>query len=128
MPCRESFIPKAAIPAALVFTIEQFDHQPPFRLDQIDISIGGRHEMIGNTERPLRTAHRQTPPCQYLERPARALVNELPINIEQNLPVFTRDDLVGVPDSSETASRALFSLPPSSRQSLARSIPPLEEI
>ncbi len=54
--------------------------------------------MIRRAEGPLRPAHRQAAFAKYFEGPTRAVMDQVPIDVQQRLSVIAPDHRVTVPD------------------------------
>lgn len=88
------------------------DHLADGRIGDRAIPAASRHVMIDDSERQVGPGNPQGAFGELTEGVVRALMDEMPVDPEQRLPVFLRDDDVRVPHLTEQRPRhvhAVFS-------------------
>src|SRR5204863_7188704 len=86
--------------------LDRIDHGARFGIgDGSDVPGRSRHVMVGRAEGAVRPAQLQPFLGQHLEGPARAVVDVMPVDVEQRLAVIALHDLVTLPDFLEQRAR-----------------------
>ena len=85
---------------------DQLDHAARLGIgDRRDVAACRRHVMVRCSEGALGPAQLETPLGQDLEGMARAVVDQVAVDVEERLPVVALDDLVALPDLLEECLR-----------------------
>ena len=102
MPCRGSVEAEAGDAGGGAVRHQRLRHAALFRIaDRREIAAGRGNVVIRRAERPMGRARSQAAAPQRLERHRGDVVDEVPVDVEQHLPVVALEDLVARPDLGE---------------------------